>query len=1053
MSRETAMVSLKTVRGEAGRGKGCSIEVAEGASIDAHPKAQLFMEFTELGVRVPPTVSVEIDLHRGQGVEGIANDVEHIVRRGLDELERMRQHGGFGSPNGQAVVARWQPSLEEPFNWRPAFFETNDFKYGTAERGGSLEGAIALWSLTNVNFGSTPVLRFLLQDHIGMEGSGAVKGWLWRDSSTGLRAGIVQRLDGAAQHGWSSFREWSQTQPSFAEELLEWVDAFHDSHPEVPQLRMCFATFEKTVYALSIHSQPVSTETRLRHVVDTLGRGALSSDEAILSLTVSDLDWRGSLSQRQRSQLTFLSQGNQGGDPIVQGRAAFTAEDAQSLREAGDPVVLLTESFEPRDVSAITNLTGIVSLRGGPSSHGVVVARGSGVATLLGARELKIDSSQGQAFGHGGVTVKAGDWLVLDGAEGALYTGRFKEDEIRDVADELDIRSLVMNRAGSTVRANADRADEVRQAVRMHAIGIGLCRSENHLLETSVLGAFQRYLLKTTDKPSDDDLAIVVASLKDELLNVLRAADGRWVHYRLLDPRFDELLPEPESPTARLLAAELGESPDVVADKLRNLRRAGGMLGERGCRWGLRSGFYKDQLAAVSSAVQAAVSDKMLPVRLALVVPMVVDIRELNAVREFAKHCFGLSGEQMELKFGCMIETTRAAVLASELAINSDVLCFGTNDLTQSIWGLARDEGFDVLSYYHGTGILPVNPFQAVDRKGLGKIVEAALVGIDRANCHAEKVICGEQAADPESAAYFVEIGANAVSCRPSAMARIALTISQQKIKQEGLSGNIGFLGISRVEALCDKTCSRIQRDLIAGRSESCHAEALSWAATVSSVVGLSVPSNWKFFKRDLVAKWFGTREYTRFNADWVTNDVLASAREFGSDGHIVRCSVFPDTIACHSVSKALPRDGDDVIWREIIESLDKCAPIEVFPQQDSTQLCFRAVVSQGRTVVEAGVGQAMYVFEEERGAHPVAIAKLDWNGASSPKGPAGAPLGELSALLEHWGEWLLVRMTAASTTLGTQWLGVEGYYNFEEGLSEPFVCDMDLPPDMAFHV
>jgi phosphoenolpyruvate-protein kinase (PTS system EI component) len=1012
------------------------------------------MELMKLGVRVPPTVSVEIDVHRFQGVEETRSEVQQIVRCGIDELEQIHLNMGCGLSKGQRIIARWQLSYEEPFSWRPAYFEVNDESgHDANERMRSLEGDIALWALGSTDVPTAPTLRFLLQGQIGLTGGGAAKGWLWHDVASGPRAGIVQRWEGASYLGWSSFREWSQTQDGPPEELLEWLRIIHAAHPEVPQLRLCFGTLDQKAYALSLHAQPVSTEERLRHVAAASRQGALSSDQAILSLGVHDLERRVRLSCEQRSKLKLLARGHQGGDRFVQGRAAFDEANVQSLHEAGDPVVLLTESLEPRDVAAIANVAGIVSLRGGPSSHAIVVARGSGVATLLGAQGLLIDSTQGQAHGHAGATVKAGDWLVIDGVDGALYAGRVKEEDACDDADGLVVRRWVMNRAGSTVRANADRADDVRRAVRMHAPGIGLCRSENHLLEPPILRAFQRYVLCTPDHRSDDQ-ATVVASLRDELSNVLRAADGRWVHYRLLDPRFDELLPEPETQEARQLAAELGKSPDMVADRLRILRRSrGGMLGERGCRWGLRSGFYKDQLTAVASAVRAAASDMVQSVRLALVVPLVIDVSELSVVRELAEQCLSLSGERVELKFGCMIETARAAIMASELASNSDVLCFGTNDLTQSVWGLSRDEGLDVLSYYQRTGILTENPFEVVDRRGLGKVVETALAEIGRANPRAEKVICGEQAADPESAAYFVEIGANAVSCRPSSMAQVALVVSQQKIREENDSGNFHILRESRAEALCDGTCSRIRRGLVAGRSEASQDEALSWAAVVSSRVGLGLPKNWKFFKRDLVAKWFGPREHKRFDADWTTDDVLEAAREYGSGGRrTVRCSIFPDMIACHSVSKALPPMGDEFLWREIVDSLDKSAPIEVFPQQGSNQLCFRAVVTQGRTIVEAGVGQAMYVFEEERGTHPVAIAELNWNGPSSPSGPAGAPIRELSALIEHWGEWLLVRLTAASTTLGTQWLGIEGYYETGDECREPFVCDIDLPLDMAFH-
>jgi len=1000
---------------------------------------------------------VEIEILNWTGLEGTAvagRELEHIVRRGLDELERLRLPNGREPVEARAVVARWQPSAQRPLEWRTAFFEEHYTTGDAVDRRRSLEGAIVHWALGGVEVDKHHQLklRFILQERIDTTADDdSVKGWLWLDSADGLYAGVVQKGQGVSHHSWSSFREWSKTQPKLAQELIDWLRAIHNVHPEVSKFRLCFSTQTGTAYALSLHSQPVTVENRRRHAVEALKRGDLSMDAALLSLRMTDLDRRVHLSVEQRSELTLLAHGQKGENVLVHGRAAFTAEGARILRQTGDPVILLCESFEPRDIAVLGDLAGIVSLRGGPASHAIVVARGSDVATLLGAEGLQVDSALGRAVGRDSATVKEGEWLVLDEAEGALYAGRIRENEVRGTADEPDIRDWAMMRAGSTVWANADNAEDVRQALSMRAGGIGLCRSENHLLEPRALRAFQRYLLSGTDEVGED-FPIVVASLREALLNVLRAADGRWVHYRLLDPRFDELLPEPQTSMAKELATELGELTDVIDERLRSLHRAGGMLGERGCRWGLRSGFYKDQLMAVSAAIRTAVSENGTLVRLALVVPLVVDIGELTQVRELADCCLNIPCERVELKFGCMVETARAAILSSELARKADVLCFGTNDLTQSFWGLSRNEASDVLSYYERTAIIAENPFRVIDRKGLGRILEAAFAEIARTSPRTEIVVCGEQAADPESAVYLLEAGAGAVSCRKSSMAEVALAVSQQKIRQEGHSGSINSLSDSRTEVLCAEACSGIRRGLVAGRPQSCHVAAQSWASVVSKLEGLGAPKNWKFFKRDLAAKWFGSREHARLDAGWTTDEVLASARKFESNSRTVRCSVFPDTIACHSVSKALPTDGDEDLWREIIDSLDKSAPIEVFPQQALNQLCFRAVISHGRTVVEAGIGQAMYVFEEERGFHPVAIADLDWIGSSSPRGPDGAPLGELSTLLEHWGEWLLVRLIAASTTLGTQWLGVEGYYNPYGEDCAPFVCDMDLPLDMAFH-
>ena len=464
------------------------------------------------------------------------------------------------------------------------------------------------------------------------------------------------------------------------------------------------------------------------------------------------------------------------------GRVVF---DSAAAAAATDPVILVRRETNPDDLPGMIAAAGVLTSRGGKTSHAAVVARGMGRTCVCGAEALRIDPERGE-FTVGDRVVRAGDLISIDGTTGRIYPGqvpaqpspvaRYLAGELTPEADPLVAavhRLLGHADAVRTlgVRANADTPEDAQRARRFGATGIGLCRTE-HMFLGERRELVERLILADDRAELEAALAALLPLQRADFVGILAAMDGLPVTIRLLDPPLHEFLPPLHELTARVARAEaLGEDPGRDATLLAAVRRmheANPMLGLRGVRLGLVvPGLFAMQVRAVAEAAAQRIRAGGDP-RPEIMVPLVGDVRELAAVRNEAERVLATVEGAPEIPIGTMIEVPRAALTAGEIAAEAHFFSFGTNDLTQTAWAFSRDdvEG-SFFSAYLDRGIFPVSPFESIDTKGVGRLIRLAVAEGRAARPDLTIGVCGEHGGDPDSVAFFADAGLDYVSCSP----------------------------------------------------------------------------------------------------------------------------------------------------------------------------------------------------------------------------------------------------------------------------------------------
>ncbi|MEA2826855.1 MAG: pyruvate, orthophosphate dikinase, partial [Actinomycetota bacterium] len=515
----------------------------------------------------------------------------------------------------------------------------------------------------------------------------------------------------------------------------------------------------------------------LRMAVDmtTDDRMNLTREEAILRVTGDHLE--GVLHpQFAKTDARVIATGLAASPGAAVGHAYFTADDAAAAAERGERVVLVRTETSPEDVHGMIASAGILTSRGGLVSHAAVVARGWGKPAVVGAESIQID---GRSFIAGGVTVREGESISVDGTTGKVMLGEVpvtlaepppEFTTLLTWADEI--------RAGKmAVRANADTGPDAANARQFGAEGIGLCRTE-HMFLGDRLPVVRAMIMAETDEEETAALEQLRLAQKADFLEVLEAMDGLPVTVRLLDPPLHEFLPSTED----LLVKQAGGTA-LSPDEQRELKAAqywhefNPMLGTRGVRLGVvKPGLYGMQVRALMEAAAERVTAGGTPV-VEIMIPLTVSREELGLARGWVEEAVAaataahaeLSGtDPVDVTIGTMIETPRAAIRADEIAEEADFFSFGTNDLTQMTFGFSRDdiEG-RIMSLYLEEGLLKRNPFETIDRGGVGELVKMGAARGRATKPGLKLGVCGEHGGDPESIALFWEAGLDYVSCSP----------------------------------------------------------------------------------------------------------------------------------------------------------------------------------------------------------------------------------------------------------------------------------------------
>ncbi|HEX2222536.1 MAG TPA: pyruvate, phosphate dikinase, partial [Candidatus Limnocylindria bacterium] len=565
------------------------------------------------------------------------------------------------------------------------------------------------------------------------------------------------------------------------------------------------------LYMLQTRSAKRTAPAAVKIAVDMVNEGILSREDAInrvepsqiVQLLLPRFDERA----KAQAQDRFLAKGLNASPGAATGRAIFDPDRAVEARDAGDPVILVRIETSPDDVHGMLAARGVLTARGGATSHAAVVARSLGLPCVAGAESLRIDY-RARTMRAGEVTVNEGDMISIDGTTGEIYAGELPTIEAR-FEDEHDLATLLSwadDARRMQVWANADYPRDAERARAFGAQGIGLCRTEHMFFEEDRLPTVRRMILSANAATSakgrrdagqeigaDDAEAIAtfdaaLAELErvqtDDFAGLFRAMDGLPVVVRLIDPPLHEFLPSHDELVERVTRlrtlrddgreiddAELREAEELL-HAVESMREQNPMLGLRGCRLGLMiPDIVKMQTRAILAGAARVAAEGKTPLP-EIMIPLVGHVNELRDTREILEaevaRIVEDAGQQVDYKFGTMIEVPRGALTADEIAEYAEFFSFGTNDLTQMTYGYSRDdaEGKFLMQYVEKK-VLPENPFQVLDRDGVGQLVRTG-VEKGRATKPDLKIgICGEHGGDPNSIAFCHEVGLNYVSCSP----------------------------------------------------------------------------------------------------------------------------------------------------------------------------------------------------------------------------------------------------------------------------------------------
>jgi pyruvate,orthophosphate dikinase len=470
------------------------------------------------------------------------------------------------------------------------------------------------------------------------------------------------------------------------------------------------------------------------------------------------------------------------------GEVVFTADEADARGKRGDAVILVRRETSPEDFHGMVASRAILTARGGMTSHAAVVARGMGKPCVAGATELEVDEQAG-IIRHGDRTVHAGDWITLDGTTGTVYIGNAKL-----IAPELDANyHKLMGWADRIrpmkVRVNADTPADAHRGRDFGAEGIGLCRTEHMFFEGDRLTAMREMILATAVEERERALAKLLPMQRGDFEAIFRAMEGYPVTIRLLDPPLHEFLPKDDA-EIEALARELNRDPAHIRSVVQSLDEVNPMLGLRGCRLGIVYPEITRMQARAIFEAACTVAARKGRVQPEVMVPLVASVvefrRQALVVREVAEAVFRERQLTVPYLLGTMIELPRAALTADEIAREAQFFSFGTNDLTQTTWGLSRDDSNRFLPSYLETGIIEHDPFQSLDTAGVGRLVQMAAEAGRKTRADLKLGICGEHGGDPASIAFCERIKMNYVSCSPFRVPVARLAAAQAALAVRG---------------------------------------------------------------------------------------------------------------------------------------------------------------------------------------------------------------------------------------------------------------------------
>ncbi|AHZ86378.1 pyruvate, phosphate dikinase [Bdellovibrio bacteriovorus] len=507
----------------------------------------------------------------------------------------------------------------------------------------------------------------------------------------------------------------------------------------------------------------------LKIACDMIDEKLITQDEAILRLDPSSLDQLLHPTLDPKAAKTTLAKGLPASPGGVNGQIVFTSEEAVEWREQGKKVILVRIETSPEDIAGMVAAQGILTTRGGMTSHAAVVARGMGKCCVAGCGDIEVDY-RNETMKVKGYVLKKGDVITLDGSTGEVYLGEVKTIEPKLDGNFERIMKIADGIRRLKVRTNADTPKDAQTARNFGAEGIGLCRTEHMFFGADRIDAVREMIIADNKMDREKALAKLLPMQREDFYQLFKIMDGLPVTIRLLDPPLHEFVPHTDEETKEL-AKRLNTDYERLRSKVKSLHEFNPMLGHRGCRLAITyPEIYQMQVRAIAeAAAQLMAEGKTLAPE--IMIPLVATDKELDTLRGQAVAEVNKVQSEKNVKFeytvGTMIELPRAAITADAIAEHADFFSFGTNDLTQTTLGLSRDDSGRFLGTYVSHGILPKDPFMSIDQVGVGSLVK---MGVDlgrRTKPDLKVGVCGEHGGDPESIEFFHKVGLDYVSCSP----------------------------------------------------------------------------------------------------------------------------------------------------------------------------------------------------------------------------------------------------------------------------------------------
>lgn len=572
--------------------------------------------------------------------------------------------------------------------------------------------------------------------------------------------------------------------PDLYKQLVDVRNALEAHYKDMQDME--FTIEHKKLWMLQCRNGKRTAAAAVRMAVEMVNEGLLTKEEAIMRVGADQLDQLLHPMLDPKANKKVIATGLPASPGAAVGRAVFCAEDAEAWAAKGEKVILIRNETSPEDIGGMHASQGVITARGGMTSHAAVVARGMGTPCVSGSTDITIDYKTKTMSTKSGVVIKEGDWVSLDGAKGQIIEGEIPTVSASMTGNFGTFMGWVDEIRTMSVRANAETPADAKQALAFGAEGIGLARTEHMFFDAKRISDMRTMILSDDEAGRRAALAKLLPYQKEDFKELYRTMNGFPVVIRLLDPPLHEFLPHTDAEMQEL-ADKMGKTLAEVKNRANSLHEMNPMLGHRGCRLPIT---YPEICEMQTRAIlEAALEcrDEGVKVIPEIEVPLVGSKKELDIVKNIidttAKALFAEKGKSIEYEVGTMIELPRAALMAEEIAASAAFFGFGTNDLTQTTLGMSRDDTGAILDCYRAKGIYVADPFASIDVEGVGKLVKRACEYGRQTNPELLLGVCGEHGGDPKSIEFFQQCGLDYVSCSPFRVPVARLAAAQAAIK------------------------------------------------------------------------------------------------------------------------------------------------------------------------------------------------------------------------------------------------------------------------------